>query len=500
MTSLKILGIREALNMGTRSDGAGSQSKTSSRGDYIRQSLVKIFAKIFFDEEVLGRAAGVTYGELIAFCSVYVEVARREDMSYIALAEGDNVVAFLMVEDVAGPKPEVLKSGIMEELEKATSPSLGKVFNCLESLHDVFKEKVGVDYRNPLRRGTYFHLLAAGAIPEVRGTGVVMAMVAKMYMSLVDRSGGYSGMITEATSFASQRILKKTLLPDYGWVVEKPVTDFLNPDGTLTFPTVQTSTVNLSYQFSASHSSLERTFQEALIFLGSDKTLLTGIPHVALRLYALHTVAVRGFARTEEPRPSVLSPVARAKYEAVEALKREGKDLPAVRRELVDIVTHNFPEWHLSLRNITSVPLSASAQAKMNAALVASIGVSSRSSINLKAVWVPDHIASRCMRCKERSFGPLTRRHHCRVCGLVVCSSCTPTRIPLPANFNVPGLHRACLVCTDATLVDNVSGKQDGRGRANSRHAIRQLSTDTKRSEEVGRGKAWSKAKKKLGF
>ena len=149
---------------------------------------------------MLGRSAGVTYQDLLSFCAVYVEFARREGMSYLAVTpQDDNVVAFLMVEDVGGPKPEVLKSGIMEELEKATSPALGKVFHCLESLHDIFKEKVGVDYRNPLRRGQYFHLLAAGAMPEVRGTGVVMAMVAKMYIALVDRSGGYSGMIAEAT-------------------------------------------------------------------------------------------------------------------------------------------------------------------------------------------------------------------------------------------------------------------------------------------------------------
>ena len=32
-------------------------------------------------------------------------------------------------------------------------------------------------------------------------------------------------------------------------MVKKPISDFKNEDGTLTFPTVQTPTVNLSYQF-----------------------------------------------------------------------------------------------------------------------------------------------------------------------------------------------------------------------------------------------------------
>ena len=89
-----------------------------------------------------------------------------------------------------------------------------------------------------------------------------------------------------------------------------------------------------------------------------------------MRLHALHTVAVRGFGKAAKPRPSLLYPVARAKYEAVESLKGEGLDLPAIRRELVDIVTHNFPEWRLGLRNITDVPLSASDLVKTNAALV----------------------------------------------------------------------------------------------------------------------------------
>lgn len=60
----------------------------------------------------------------------------------------------------------------------------------------MFKAKIGVDYRNPLRRGQYFHILSAGAIPEVRGSGVVMAMVAKMYMHLVEsEDNNYLGMV-----------------------------------------------------------------------------------------------------------------------------------------------------------------------------------------------------------------------------------------------------------------------------------------------------------------
>ena len=232
MASLKILPVHEALTLGNGSSKSTGGFKTSI-GDYIRHSLVTVFARTFFNEEVLGRAAGVEYRDLMEFCTVYVEIALKERMSYLAIDKlTHNCVAFLMVEDVAGPNPEVLKSGMLEKLEKSTSASLGKVFHCLESLHEVrmcqseatsgwmslgcayikletyhslrspqlFKQKIGVNYRNPLKRGNYFHILAAGTIPEVRGTGVVMAMVAKMYMNMVDRAeGGYSGMITEAT-------------------------------------------------------------------------------------------------------------------------------------------------------------------------------------------------------------------------------------------------------------------------------------------------------------
>lgn len=39
-------------------------------------------------------------------------------------------------------------------------------------------------------------------------------------------------------------------------------------------------------------------------------------------------------------------------------------------------------------------------------------------------VWVPDSKADRCMCCSAQ-FGVLRRRHHCRLCGTVVCWSCS---------------------------------------------------------------------------
>ncbi|GMH55437.1 hypothetical protein TL16_g01907 [Triparma laevis f. inornata] len=475
MSSLQIMPLHEAC------------AKTNVASEYIKSSLIKVFARTFFDEEVLGRSVGVTYQEMLTFCRTYVEVARLEQMSYIAVESGSsNVVAFLMVEDVAGPTAKTVKTGAMDALEKSTSDSLGKIFHCLESLHQVFKAKIGVDYRNPLRRGQYFHILSAGAIPEVRGSGVVMAMVAKMYMHLVEsEDNNYLGMVTEATSFASQRLLKRTLLPEFGWVIEKDLSDFKNPDGKPMFKTVQTKTINLSYQFAASHGSLERTFQEALFYLGSDPHLLEGIPHIALRVYALHTLSVAGSAKS--PRIFSLNLVNRAKYNAVQTLLKENNTITEIRQELVDIVQHTFPGWHQSLKSIRSVPISSSTQAKLMNALIKNINAVNSESINLNAIWVPDKFTSTCMRCTSK-FSFTHRKHHCRICGLVVCQNCTPTNIPLPSWFKVDGLHRVCLHCVDATLGTEVeramnegkrSNANGARPRVNSRHGIRSLSSDT---------------------
>ncbi|CAG8438691.1 8719_t:CDS:2 [Ambispora leptoticha] len=42
--------------------------------------------------------------------------------------------------------------------------------------------------------------------------------------------------------------------------------------------------------------------------------------------------------------------------------------------------------------------------------------------------WVPDEDASGCMVCKVTKFGVLVRKHHCRLCGRVICWKCSQTR------------------------------------------------------------------------
>lgn len=52
------------------------------------------------------------------------------------------------------------------------------------------------------------------------------------------------------------------------------------------------------------------------------------------------------------------------------------------------------------------------------------------------AIWVPDQKTQTCMRCNSR-FGWRKRRHHCRLCGRVVCASCSE-KVSDPVSSLVP--------------------------------------------------------------
>ncbi|GAB6018414.1 Pleckstrin y domain-containing F member 1 [Chamberlinius hualienensis] len=64
------------------------------------------------------------------------------------------------------------------------------------------------------------------------------------------------------------------------------------------------------------------------------------------------------------------------------------------------------------------------------------------------AVWVPDAEASVCMHCKKTPFTMISRRHHCRKCGLVVCGPCSNKKFLLPNQSSKP--LRVCLTCYDS--------------------------------------------------
>lgn len=76
-----------------------------------------------------------------------------------------------------------------------------------------------------------------------------------------------------------------------------------------------------------------------------------------------------------------------------------------------------------------------------------------------KSQWIKDDEATHCMCCKRTVFTMLTRRHHCRRCGRVVCHSCSSKRLTIPKLYdNI--LVRVCDDCvrqTNETQVENVA-------------------------------------------
>ncbi|RKP13759.1 Dbl homology domain-containing protein, partial [Piptocephalis cylindrospora] len=63
-------------------------------------------------------------------------------------------------------------------------------------------------------------------------------------------------------------------------------------------------------------------------------------------------------------------------------------------------------------------------------------------------VWQEDWEASRCLVCMEE-FRVYRRRHHCRLCGYVVCGSCSTRRFLIPGGAGGEGdrMARACDQC-----------------------------------------------------
>ncbi|KAJ1302470.1 hypothetical protein OPQ81_002788 [Rhizoctonia solani] len=71
-------------------------------------------------------------------------------------------------------------------------------------------------------------------------------------------------------------------------------------------------------------------------------------------------------------------------------------------------------------------------------------------------IWVPDREAPVCMRC-QAAFGWRRRRHHCRICGRVVCASCSSKNFFImdPSNPEASKSRkpeRACILCYEAVF------------------------------------------------
>lgn len=63
------------------------------------------------------------------------------------------------------------------------------------------------------------------------------------------------------------------------------------------------------------------------------------------------------------------------------------------------------------------------------------------------SIWVPDSFTQRCMHCYY-AFTMLYRRHHCRVCGSVVCHRCSENSESLPQfGYSKVKPERVCDAC-----------------------------------------------------
>lgn len=76
----------------------------------------------------------------------------------------------------------------------------------------------------------------------------------------------------------------------------------------------------------------------------------------------------------------------------------------------------------------------------------------------LRNLWVPNDYSRQCMggllhtarfnaRCSV-TFSSVERRHHCRMCGLVLCGSCCCEYRVLPTAFKYSGSQLVCFMCS----------------------------------------------------
>ncbi|KAJ6667217.1 hypothetical protein lerEdw1_017195 [Lerista edwardsae] len=84
-----------------------------------------------------------------------------------------------------------------------------------------------------------------------------------------------------------------------------------------------------------------------------------------------------------------------------------------------------------------------------------------------KQQWIPDEMEVTCMVCKTERFTMFNRRHHCRRCGRLVCSSCSTKKMVVEACRESPA--RVCDQCynyynkesSNASPQDTEAAKED---------------------------------------
>jgi hypothetical protein len=84
--------------------------------------------------------------------------------------------------------------------------------------------------------------------------------------------------------------------------------------------------------------------------------------------------------------------------------------------------------------------------------------------------WVSDDERRTCTLC-DRKFHPFFRRHHCRMCGIIICSKCSPSRVCLP-DLGYQNLVRVCDPCFARRNVKNPFDALDERSSDHASAAV----------------------------
>lgn len=103
------------------------------------------------------------------------------------------------------------------------------------------------------------------------------------------------------------------------------------------------------------------------------------------------------------------------------------------------------------------------------------------------APWVDDASASACMRCRAKFKYPLRRRHHCRKCGDVVCSTCSKSR-QIVQEYHATKEQRVCYSCAETPSSTSGAAPADGApaAAASARGNTKSRSNRPLSMEELG--------------
>ncbi|KAM4722150.1 pleckstrin homology domain-containing family F member 1 [Rhinophrynus dorsalis] len=104
------------------------------------------------------------------------------------------------------------------------------------------------------------------------------------------------------------------------------------------------------------------------------------------------------------------------------------------------------------------------------------------------APMIPDKATDICMRCTQTKFTTLTRRHHCRHCGFVVCHECSKYKFLMPRLS--PNPQRVCGLCYKKLMSEKIADEDEKR---KLRTAVPEYdpSSEDSDNEETSRNSQW---------